>query len=91
MLPEAGRLEAEVLGGVLVPSELPFPSDRGGVSGLFQLMGKGGLLPVQPAELDVVADIILPGHDLYPGGRADRVGKAVGKAHAFRRQLVKVG
>ena len=91
MLPEAGLLEAKMLRRVFILSELPFARDRGRVSGFFQLMGKGGLSSIQPAELDVVADIVLSGHEFYPGGRADRVRKTVGEAHALRRQLVEVG
>ena len=91
VLPEAGLLEAKMLRRVFILSELPFARDRGRVSGFFQLMGKGGLSSIQPAELDVVTDIVLSGHEFHPGGGADRVGKTVGEAHTLRRQLVEVG
>ena len=91
MLPEAGFLEAEMLRCISLFSELPLAGDCGGISGLFELMGEGGLSAIQHTELHVVAHIILPGHDLYPGVGADRVGKAVGKAHTGGSQLVEVG
>ena len=53
-------------------------------------MSKGGLPTIQHAELDVIADVVLTGHDLCPRGCADRVGEAVGEAHALRRQLVQI-
>jgi len=54
-------------------------------------MGEGGLSSIQHAELDVISDIVLSGHDLGPGRRADRVGKTIGEADASRRQFVQVG
>ena len=53
-------------------------------------MRKGGLPAIKHAKLDVVPDVVLPGHDLRPRRRTERVGETVGEANALRGQLVQI-
>ena len=91
MLPKTGFFEAKVLWRILLLAQLPFAGDCGGVTRCLELVGKGGLSSVQHAELNVIADIVLPGHDLCPRRRADRVGETVGKTDASLGQFIEVG
>lgn len=83
MLPKTGLLESEMPRGVLLFAQLPLASDAGCVTCRLQLMRKGGLPSIQLAELDVIPNIVLPGHDLGPRRGADRIGETVGKAEAL--------
>ena len=91
MLPKTGFLKTKVLRGVLLLAQLPLAGDRCCITGRLELMSKGGLPTIQHAEFDVVADIVLPGHDLGSRRRADRVGEAVGETHPPFGQFVQVG
>ena len=91
MLPETGFLKTKVLRSVLFLAQLPFAGDRGDVTRCLELMGEGGLSSVQHAELNVIPDIVLPGHDLCPGRGADRVGETVCKTDASLGQFIEVG
>ena len=88
VLPEAGLVEAKMLRGVLLISELPFACDAGGVACSLERVGKGFLFSVQQAKLDVVADVEHTGHDLHAARSADRVRKTVGKSHPAGRELI---
>ena len=66
VLPQAGLVEAKVLGGILVPSELPLASDAGGVAGILDQVGEGGLLAIETTETHVIPHIVHAGHDLHP-------------------------
>ena len=72
-------------------AQLPFAGDAGGIAGSFELMGKGNLSTVKHAKFYIVSYIVLPGHDLCPGRRADWIGKAVCEAHTFCGKFVEVG
>src|SRR5690606_17104202 len=71
--PEEVLVEAEAIDAVSITAELPFSSDGGGVSQFAQVVTERPFLGFQPAEGRVVADIILPGHELDPRGRAERL------------------
>ena len=43
-------------------------------------MRKGGLPAIKKAKLDVVSDVVLPGHDFRPRRGTDRVGETVGES-----------
>ncbi|GIT06287.1 MAG: hypothetical protein CM1200mP29_16980 [Verrucomicrobiota bacterium] len=45
---------------ILVLAELPFAGDGGRITGGLELMGEGGLLAIQPAELHVIPDVYWP-------------------------------
>jgi len=91
MLPETGFFEAKVLGRILFLAQLPLAGDRSRITGCLELMGEGGLSTVQHAEVDVVSDVVLAGHDLCPGRGADRVGETVRETDASLGQFIQVG
>ena len=85
-LPEAIFIKASfdrasgilVSGSAVVESaELPLTCDGGFVACGFEKVGEGFFFGVEVAEVSVVSEVILPGHDLDAGGRADRSGVAV--------------
>jgi len=91
MLPETGFFEAKVLRCVFLLAQLPFAGDRGSVTCCLELMSEGSLSSVQHAELNIVPDIVLSGHDLCSGRRADWVGETVRETDAPFGQVVQVG
>lgn len=90
MLPEAVFIEAKFFGKRGVVTELPFSGDTRGVSGVLEEMGEGGAGGVQFAEAVVVSDIVLPGHELGPGRRAERLGISAIEAHASGGEAVEI-
>ena len=61
-------------------SELPFPDDGRGVSGLLGEVGEGMFVVVHVSEVDVVSVVVDAGHELHSGGGAERQGVHVFEA-----------
>ena len=90
VLPETGFFEAEVLWRILILTQLPLACDRSRITGRLELMGEGCLSAIQHAELNVITYVVLSGHDLRPGRRADRVGETIRETDASLGQFVQV-
>jgi hypothetical protein len=89
-LPEAVLVEPEVLGPVEPAAELPLAGDPRRVPGLLEEVGEGDRVRLEPAEPGVVADVVLPGHELHPGRGAQRLDVAVLEPHPAGGQPVQV-
>ena len=98
-LPEAVFIEARFnrargiltsLGFVIEPVELPLARDGRFVACVFQKMPEGLLLRIEVTEVSVVPEVVLPGHNLNPGSRADGRGVTMIEANAFGSEGVDV-
>ena len=54
-------------------------------------MAEGALFRVHDAEGLPVAEVVLAGHELHPGGGAERLREGVAEEHAFGGEAVEVG
>jgi hypothetical protein len=81
-------VEAELLRQVHVAAELPLAGDARHVASGLEQVAEGGELRVHVSEVDVVPDIVLPGHELHARGCAERLHEAVREARARGGQLV---
>lgn len=91
MLPQAGLFKTKMLRTVQFLAQLPFSNNAGAVPGVLHDVSESGLIPVQKTESYVVAHVIYAGHQFYPTGGAERIGKCVGESHACGGQLIQVG
>ena len=69
---------------------MPLPGNGGGVTGGLELMSEGPLLTIQPPELHVVSNIVLPSHKFHTRRCTDGIGKTVGEADTCRGKFVEV-
>ena len=65
VLPQAGLVETEVLGGISLLAQLPFAGYAGCVAALLQQMSKRCLVPVQDPEPHVITHVVDARHDLH--------------------------
>lgn len=71
-------------------AELPLADDGRGIAGLFEDVSERRLLGIEQPEANIVPDIVLPGHELDSGRRAERLHIAVIEANPGRSEPIQV-
>src|SRR5690606_23889914 len=85
-LPEAMLVETKMRRQLQVAAELPFAGDARGVASLPEHLRERRLCWVEMTELRIVAEIVLPGHELHASGRAERLYMAAQSARSALSQ-----
>jgi hypothetical protein len=75
--------------GRVVAVKLPFPCDARLISGGAHQMGECLLFRIEDAESSIIPEVVLAGHELQPGGRAERLGIRIREANAADGEGVK--
>ena len=70
--------------------QLPFTDHGRVISRILQQVGKGLFRGIEVAEVAVIAEIVLPGHDFHPGRRTQGLGMAVVEANTIRRETIEL-
>ena len=87
-LEKAPLVPSQPRGHLAVASELPLAEHTGRIAGLPGQLGEGGFVVVHIAEADVVAVVVLTGHQLHTRGRAQRLGVHIAEEKAVAGQRI---
>ena len=90
VLPEAVLVEAELLRQPPILAELPLAGDARGIARAAEVVRKRLRLRVHVSKIDVVPDIVDPGHELHARGRAERLHEAALEAHPARGEAIDI-
>ena len=92
-IPDAMPIKARFLwrDAGLSCQQLPLTRHGRGVALGFEVIGEGGFAIREYAKVDIIEYIRLPGHQIYPTGRAQGRRMTVVEAHALGRKGVETG
>lgn len=87
-LEKAPLVPSQARGHPAVASELPLAEHPGRIAGLPGQLGEVGFVVIHIAEADVVAVVVLTGHQLHARGRTQRLGVHIGEEQAVAGQRI---